>query len=137
MNTEKISKVEIKSLWRKFDLVWNLNPDVNILSGINGSGKSTILECIAKLLIDRNLPKRLGEIVEMASVTFEGNKERIMYTHIDDTVENIELIAKSNKQFEQSFSNLKEKLKGSNRNKNKNLSLGFTVFSKNIPRAIR
>ena len=46
----RIARVEIKSLWNRFDLTWNLNPDVNILSGINGSGKSTILGCIASLI---------------------------------------------------------------------------------------
>lgn len=41
-----ISKIEIKGLWGKFDLEWNLQPDVNVLAGINGSGKSTILKCV-------------------------------------------------------------------------------------------
>lgn len=41
-----IKKVEIKSLWGRFDLEWNLNRDVNILAGINGSGKTTLLEMI-------------------------------------------------------------------------------------------
>ncbi len=38
-----ISKIEIKGLWGRYDLEWNLHPDVNVLSGVNGSGKSTIL----------------------------------------------------------------------------------------------
>jgi predicted ATPase len=38
-----ISKIEIKGLWGKYNISWNLRPDVNILSGINGVGKSTIL----------------------------------------------------------------------------------------------
>ncbi len=36
--------IEIDSLWSgKKHIVWNLDPQVNILSGINGVGKSTIL----------------------------------------------------------------------------------------------
>ena len=36
--------IEIDSLWSgKKHIVWNLDPHVNILSGINGVGKSTIL----------------------------------------------------------------------------------------------
>lgn len=48
-----IEKVEISGLWQRYDLVWNLNPDVNVLAGINGSGKSTILNCISAHLIDK------------------------------------------------------------------------------------
>ena len=41
---EYISRIEIKSLWRGGrHIVWELKPDVNILSGINGVGKSTII----------------------------------------------------------------------------------------------
>lgn len=39
-----ISKIEIKSLWSGHKhIVWHLQPDVNVLSGKNGAGKSTIL----------------------------------------------------------------------------------------------
>jgi len=41
-----ISRVEISNLWNRFDIEWNLNSDVNILAGINGSGKTTILDLI-------------------------------------------------------------------------------------------
>jgi len=41
---EYISSIEIKALWKGGrHIVWNLRPDVNILSGINGVGKSTII----------------------------------------------------------------------------------------------
>ncbi len=41
---EYISRIEINSLWRGGrHIVWDLSPDVNILSGINGVGKSTII----------------------------------------------------------------------------------------------
>lgn len=38
-----IQRIEIKALWGRKKIVWDLRPDVNILSGINGIGKSTIL----------------------------------------------------------------------------------------------
>ena len=39
-----ISKIEISSLWSGHKhIVWKLRPDVNVLSGHNGAGKSTIL----------------------------------------------------------------------------------------------
>lgn len=38
-----IKRIEIDGLWGRFDIAWELRPDVNILSGINGVGKTTIL----------------------------------------------------------------------------------------------
>ena len=44
-----IKKIEIDSLWSgKKHVVWELNRQVNILSGINGVGKSTILNKVVK-----------------------------------------------------------------------------------------
>lgn len=38
-----IRRIEIRGLWHRYDIAWDLRPDVNILSGINGVGKTTIL----------------------------------------------------------------------------------------------
>ncbi len=38
-----IRRIEINGLWGRFNIAWDLRPDVNILSGINGVGKTTIL----------------------------------------------------------------------------------------------
>lgn len=38
-----IKRIEIEGLWGQFGIHWELRPDVNILSGINGVGKTTIL----------------------------------------------------------------------------------------------
>lgn len=44
-----IKRIEIDSLWSgKKHIVWDLSPRVNILSGINGVGKSTILNKVVK-----------------------------------------------------------------------------------------
>jgi len=44
-----IRRIEIDSLWSgKKHIVWELNRQVNILSGINGVGKSTILNKVVK-----------------------------------------------------------------------------------------
>ncbi len=40
---EYIQEIEIKALWGRKHIYWRLRPDVNILSGINGVGKTTIL----------------------------------------------------------------------------------------------
>lgn len=38
-----IRRIEIHRLWQRIDIGWDLRPDVNILAGINGVGKTTIL----------------------------------------------------------------------------------------------
>jgi predicted ATP-binding protein involved in virulence len=44
-----IKRIEIDSLWSgKKHIVWELSPKVNILSGINGQGKSTIINKVVK-----------------------------------------------------------------------------------------
>lgn len=48
---EYIQSIEIKALWKGGRQVkWELQPDVNILSGINGVGKSTIINHAVKAL---------------------------------------------------------------------------------------
>lgn len=50
MESFKIAKIRIKKLFGYKDIEWNLREDINILSGINGTGKSTILKIVGKLL---------------------------------------------------------------------------------------
>lgn len=55
-----ISRIEISSLWSGHKhIVWDLRPDVNVLSGRNGAGKSTILNKLIQHL--RTVPTT-GEI---------------------------------------------------------------------------
>lgn len=50
-----IRRIEISSLWSGHKhIVWNLRPDVNVLSGRNGAGKSTILNKLVQHL--RTIP---------------------------------------------------------------------------------
>jgi ABC-type lipoprotein export system ATPase subunit len=122
----KISKIEIKSLWNRFDLEWNLHPDVNILSGINGSGKSTILDCIAGLLKIGVLHKYTIPLVKSVIITFENGKY-ISYENIIDSIKHLELLAKSNAKYKNIISNIKEE-KGDNYNKIKSVSFGISSF---------
>ena len=49
-----VKRVEIASLWSgRNHIVWDLRPDVNILSGVNGVGKSTILNNMVRYLRQR------------------------------------------------------------------------------------
>ncbi len=57
---EYIKKIEIDSLWQgRKHIVWPLDRHVNILSGVNGVGKSTILnKVVTPLLIQRGVIPR-------------------------------------------------------------------------------
>ncbi|MBP5769874.1 MAG: ATP-binding protein [Bacteroidaceae bacterium] len=51
MTGQYIKRIEIESLWRGTrHIVWDLLPGVNVLSGINGVGKSTILRKVLRRL---------------------------------------------------------------------------------------
>ena len=64
-----ISRIEIESLWSgQHHVVWDLRPDVNILSGVNGVGKSTILNRVVKYLLNID---RLAKATEGVTLTYE------------------------------------------------------------------
>ena len=46
----KIAKIEINGLFAEKNIVWNVDPQVNILVGQNGTGKSTIFKIISLFL---------------------------------------------------------------------------------------
>lgn len=63
-----ISRIEIDSLWSGVHHVeWDLRPDVNILSGVNGVGKSTILNRVVNNLLNVD---RLAKSVDGVTLTF-------------------------------------------------------------------
>lgn len=69
---EYIKSIEIKALWKGGKHIkWDLHPDVNILSGINGVGKSTIINYSAKMLKQiHNGEIHAGDVAEGVTVKF-------------------------------------------------------------------
>ena len=58
-----ITRIEIDSLWSgQRHVTWNLSPQVNILSGVNGVGKSTILNRVVKCLLSGIKMEEVGGI---------------------------------------------------------------------------
>lgn len=121
-----ISNVEIKGLWGIYDFNWNLKSDVNILSGINGSGKSSILDCIASLVTIGNIPENLNENVKSIKITFDNGKF-IYFEELEDTIRNIERKAKNNNTYKNIISDIR-KNEGLNYEKIKSIRLGFVSF---------
>ncbi len=113
-----IQKVEISGLWNKFDIVWNLNSDVNILAGVNGSGKTTILDCIFGLIFIGKIPDSHFRMVKKVNLFFD-NKKCLTYECIrtKDSIKNIEKKAKNGDlKCREVISELKEK-EGKNYNR--------------------
>jgi len=72
-----IKRVEIKNLWGKHNIVWDdLHPDVNILVGINGSAKSTLLKII-HAAISRDEKSIAGLNFDSACIESESNRLEI------------------------------------------------------------
>lgn len=73
-----ISRIEIDSLWGRKHIVWDLRPDVNILSGLNGTGKSTILnKTVARL--DFLSGESQDDAPEVSIHYFPEGKQKIRY----------------------------------------------------------
>ena len=76
-----IERIEIKGLWSRFDVNWQLNSDVNILVGENGTGKSTILNillqaierCKENLKTDDIINSREFDWYINAQISFKSN----------------------------------------------------------------
>jgi predicted ATP-dependent endonuclease of OLD family len=100
-----IAKVEIKNLWGRYDIEWNLDPSVNVLSGINGSGKSTVLNCILNLVVPEN--RRDEMLADTVSVTFNNNS-KIEYQIFKNTVGNLEILAQDDNYVYELLSSIKK-----------------------------
>ena len=83
-----IRRIEIDSLWSgKKHVVWELNRQVNILSGINGVGKSTILNKVVKSV---NSPMLDNETLNMVDTRIRSALDFQLYhlqrKYLDDQV---------------------------------------------------
>ncbi|TGO01931.1 hypothetical protein PN36_34220, partial [Candidatus Thiomargarita nelsonii] len=76
-----IKKIEIEGLWGKYHIEWHLNPDVNILAGINGSGKSTVLNIIAGVLTGGNFVREVW--LDEVKISFNDNKMLYFSSELD------------------------------------------------------
>ena len=92
---EYISRVEIAKLWNRYDVAWDLNPDVNILSGVNGSGKSTILNAIAEVMGNYHAPEKAGEFLRYIKVQFNDGSSIAASFIAKEEYEKLNLVAQA------------------------------------------
>lgn len=76
-----IKRIEIKGLWGRKNISWELNPEVNILSGVNGIGKSTILNRSVHSLDDLKGGSLHSEASDGVRLVF--SPEDATYIHYD------------------------------------------------------
>lgn len=69
-----ITSIDVKGLWGETDLHWSLTPSVNILSGSNGSGKSTILRSLADLFRNGEISPERVKLTEKVTITFSDGQ---------------------------------------------------------------
>lgn len=134
----KIKSVEIKGLWHLFDLKWELNPDVNILTGINGAGKTTIFDFVASLVGRGKLPKNYVTKAEKVIITFDDGTQMVNI-NISEALEKIKEKAERDEIYQELWSDVSEKISAIDR-KSKLLNVGIEASickliknKKNIP----
>ncbi|TAD98019.1 MAG: ATP-binding cassette domain-containing protein [Bacteroidetes bacterium] len=102
-----ISKIEIKKLWGFKDIEWNLNPDVNILAGDNGSGKSTILKLVAGLMLGV-MADDVKEMAEEVIISF-NDINKINFFRVAKSSKDIDSSTKMNTYLEKLTADMKQK----------------------------
>jgi len=116
MRTEitHITKVKITKLWGEdLNFEWHLNPDVNVLAGDNGSGKSTILNLIVGLLTGAdNFPKDAHKLTYGISIEF-NNYFPVSMKRVRDSIVNLKKKAQHDNSLKEILSIL-QKSEGKN-----------------------
>ena len=92
-----IKQIEIDSLWSgKHHIVWNLDRQVNILSGVNGMGKSTILNKVVKgLSMGGEFSSHLLKVVRLKVEPEDATRIRYdIIRSVDAPLLNLEAVAR-------------------------------------------
>ena len=76
-----IKRIKIRGIWGRKNISWDLRADVNILSGVNGIGKSTILNSSVKSLNELDDNELMNGLQE--HVTFDFSPQDATYIPFD------------------------------------------------------
>lgn len=104
-----ITKVEIKNLWGRIDLLWDkIDPQVNIIIGVNGSGKSTLINAMYNYLKNPDCKLETRYNLDYLSLKFSNNEE-MRSDIISDKypIINVEKLSENNDSFEYIINRMK------------------------------
>lgn len=127
----KIEEVKITGIWNKFEINWKLDSSVNVLSGINGVGKTTVLDIIASLCYTGSFPKEISKHFSSVRIRFNNGYE-LVYIRIRESISKLSQIAKKEIEFKEILDNVKKDF-GDNLSKINQISIeaGITKATKN------
>jgi len=110
----KIRSIEINGLWNRYDINWKLNSKVNILTGSNGSGKSTIMDAVRMLISEDTLLENKTNGVE---INFDDNS---VYgaIHFNDNLKELERRKSSNTYYKLMWTKAQKDLEKKKTNRN-------------------
>jgi ABC-type cobalamin/Fe3+-siderophores transport system ATPase subunit len=92
MNSKEIKfidNISIRGLWNRFDVSWQLNQDVNILVGENGTGKSTILRGVVDFFesindISKGQKVHQNDKIKTLNIKYNHQEEKIIFNVTND-----------------------------------------------------
>ena len=90
----KIQSIEVKGLSHKIDAVYEFNGDINVITGINGTGKTTLLKLVWYIIssnVERIAPEinygYIKLVTDIYEVELTNNQDTIHWKFVDDEEE--------------------------------------------------
>jgi hypothetical protein len=126
-----IKEIEIKDFWGHFNIKWLLNSTVNILTGINGAGKSTFFDLIAFIITGAKMPNNLINKASMIKIKFDHINDDAVITNINfnDSFLNLTKKAQENEALKELQEDVEADYSGSRKSRLNSLMLSASISS--------
>ena len=122
----KLKSIEVKGMWGYVDLKWNLNERVNILTGSNGTGKSTVLDLMLSTLVSGKLIEELVTKVKQVNIEFD-NGMTLVSISFDDTLLELQKEAEKNEMLKDLWEDVKARIPMPSGKKSRLNRMGITA----------